>query len=267
MESDAAHLEAPTPPEPRKVPKPLSKSAEEPLYRQLYRRLRNRIEAGEFGVGGAIPPESSLMRAYGVSRITVRSALDQLVRDGLIERQRGRGSFVRSERPETRSCLSSFTDQMLALGRTPSAEVVRLETLPERERRGLELPFDDDAEVLLIERLRSVDGERAGLVRTYLLRELVPDLTEDAFSTTGRGQSLLHVLEHVCGVVLDRGEETTLPVALPAPVARLLGCAEGTAAILEMCVLADVSGREILYEEAYWGVARKQLVQRYPDRA
>lgn len=263
MESDVAPSGVPRSP---KSPRPLSKSAEEPLYRQLYRRLRSRIEAGEFGIGGAIPPESSLMRDYDVSRITVRSALEQLVRDGLIERQRGRGSFVRRERPQTRSCLSSFTDQMLALGRTPSTEVVRLEPLPEEERGGLELPFADDAEVLLIERLRSVDGKRAGLVRSYLLRELVPHLGEDAFSTTGRGQSLLFVLEHACGVVLDKGEETTEPVALPAGVARHLGCAAGTAALLKVCVLADVSGRKILFEEAYWSVAQKQLVQRYPNR-
>lgn len=243
---------------------PLSKAADEPLYRQLYVRLRRRILSGEFGVGGAIPPESQLMREYRVSRITVRAALDGLVRDGFLERQRGRGSFVRSEVPEARSCLSSFTEQMLALGREPSTEIVRLEPLPAAERAALELPFPDDAGVLLVERLRRVDGQRAGLVRTFLLAAAVPRLGAAQFTPTGRGQSLLYVLEQHCGVVLDKGKETTVPVTVPPAVARHLGCAPDAAALLKVCALEDATGRTVLFEEAYWAVAQTQLVQRYP---
>lgn len=253
-------------PDPARSPlsAPLSKGADEPLYRQLYARLRRRILSGEFGVGGAIPPESSLMREYRVSRITVRAALEQLVRDGFLDRQRGRGSFVRSEVPETRSCLSSFTEQMLALGREPSTEIVRLEPLSADERGALELPFDDDEAVLRIERLRRVDGQRAGLVRTFLLAAAAPRLSPELFTPTGRGQSLPYVLEHHCGVVLGKGEETTAPVTVPPEVADHLGCEPEAVALLKVCVLEDATGRKVLYEEAYWAVAQTRLVQRYP---
>jgi len=243
---------------------PLSKNGAAPLYRQLYLRLRSRIEEGELVPGDAFPTEAVLMETYGVSRITVRAALDQLVRDGLIERQRGRGTFVRSDASAPRSCVTSFTDQMLALGRQPSTEVLRLEEVTAEERAALDLPFAASQDVVVIDRLRSVDGEVAGLVRTYLPSTEVPELERAHFARTGRGQSLLHVLEHVCGIVLEQGEETSQPVALEADVAGTLGVAEGSAAILRTCTLADGAGAVLLYEEAYWAVAQTQLVKRYP---
>lgn len=242
----------------------LTKDGGEPLYRQLYARLRSRIQTGEFQAGDSIPPESALMSAYGVSRITVRAALDQLVREGVIERQRGRGSFVRDPDPEARSCLSSFTEQMHAVGREPTTDVVRLEPLPSAERTRVQLPFEAGTRVVLIERLRSVDGEVAGLVRTYLPQRAVAPLRREHFARSGRGQSLLYVLEHVCGIVLDKGRETTMPIALPADVADRLESEAGSAALLKTCTLADVHGRTLLYEEAYWSAAQTQLVQRFP---
>lgn len=246
---------------------PLSKDGSVPLYRQLYRRLRTRVDDGELAPGDAFPTEAALMERYGVSRITVRAALDQLVRDGLIERQRGRGTFVRSDAAAPRSCVTSFTDQMLALGREPSTELLRLEELTAEERAALDLPFAASQDVVVIDRLRSVDGAVAGLVRTYLPSAEVRELERAHFARTGRGQSLLHVLEHVCGIVLEQGEETSQPVALEADVARTLGVAEGSAAILKTCTLADVAGAVLLYEEAYWAVAQTQLVKRYPAGA
>lgn len=247
------------------APAPLAKDAAVPLYRQLYQRLRARIDVGEDAPGDALPTEAALMETYGVSRITVRAALDQLVRDGLIERQRGRGTFVRAEAGAPRSCVTSFTDQMLALGREPSTELLRLETLSPGERAERELPFEPAQDVVVIDRLRSVDGEVAGLVRTFLPSEQVPQLERAHFARTGRGQSLLHVLEHVCGIVLEQGAETSQPVALDASVARVLGVPAGSAAILKTCTLEDVSGAVLLYEEAYWAVAQTQLVKRYPS--
>jgi len=65
-----------------------------PLYYQLEVNLRNRLASGEFAPGDSLPSEGELGRQYAVSRITVRQALETLKRDGLISRQRGRGTFV-----------------------------------------------------------------------------------------------------------------------------------------------------------------------------
>ena len=242
----------------------LSRADDEPLYRQLHELLRARIMAGEFDVGDPIPAESNLMDDYDVSRITVRAALDQLVREGLIDRHRGRGSFVKAQVPEMRSCLTSFTQQMLSLGREPTTELLRLEALADGERARVTLPFPAEVEIALIERLRSVDGQKAGLVRTYLPAERVRGLSTEDFAARGAAQSLLHVLSAKCGIVLDHGQETAEPVVLEADIAGHLDRPPGTAAIRKVCVLDDVAGRTLLYEEAFWTSPQTQLVERYP---
>ena len=71
-----------------------------PLYHQLFELLHHEITAGKWKPGDLIPPEAELVRRYGVSRITVRKVLDLLVREGLIVRERGRGTHVAHPRLE-----------------------------------------------------------------------------------------------------------------------------------------------------------------------
>lgn len=163
-----------------------------PLHQQLYADLRTRIQSGEWQPGDLIPAESELTRNYKMSRITVRTALDSLVKDGLIDRFSGRGSFVKATEPQTRHCLTSFTDQVLSSGRTPSTKLIKLE-----HQKNLDdaLPFAKDQDIVMIERLRMVDDEAAALMHSYLPEVLVPDISKKHFKETGREQSLLFILE------------------------------------------------------------------------
>ncbi len=87
-----------------------------PLYRTVYDALRARILAGDYPPGAALPSEAGLVREFGVSLITVRRALQELVLDGLIERRQGVGSFVRGANHGVVVGLSSF-DADVAEGR------------------------------------------------------------------------------------------------------------------------------------------------------
>ena len=87
-----------------------------PLYRTVYDSLRDRILAGDYSPGVALPSESRLVHDYGVSLITVRRALQELVLDGFIERRQGVGSFVREANHRVVVGLSSF-DADVAEGR------------------------------------------------------------------------------------------------------------------------------------------------------
>jgi len=76
-----------------------------PLYKQLKDVLKQKITAGEFKPGEALPGERQLMETYGVSRVTVRQAIAELVNEGLLYRQHGKGTFIapkRIERPLAR---------------------------------------------------------------------------------------------------------------------------------------------------------------------
>ncbi len=240
----------------------ISKDAGRPLYVQLYEVIREQVRSGTLKPGDPIAAESELTRTFSVSRITVRAALEQLVREGYIDRHRGRGSFVRATAPDTRVCLSSFTHQMLRLGRVPRTEVLGVRVAAARSFGPRRLPFDDDEPVALIERLRTVDGERVALVRSYVPHRLVPGIAAADFASEGMGQSLLHVLEHRFGVVLDKGEETLVPAKVDAADAALLEVEPNDAIALKICVVHDVAGAPVLYEEAGWCGAQTQLVQR-----
>ncbi len=243
----------------------LSKDAGRPLYVQLYELIRDQVRAGTLKPGDAIAAESELTRTYGVSRITVRAALDQLVREGYIDRYRGRGSYVKSTNPETRACLASFTDQMLSVGRRPRTDVLGLRIDVTAAFVARTLPFSPDVEVVRIERLRWVDGVRVALVHSYIPYDLVRGIDARDFADEGPAQSLLYVLEHRFGVVLDQGEETLVPVNAQPPVTELLGVSGGDAIALKICTVRDVTGTPVLYEEASWSGPQTQLVRRVPQ--
>ncbi len=247
----------------------LAKGSGRPLHLQLYEILRDDVRHGVLKPGDLVPAESELVKAYGVSRITVRAALEHLVREGYIDRHRGRGSFVRAAIPEVRACLTSFTDQMLALGRNPGSRVLDVRVAvadafamtasPTGQSR---LPFDAGVEVVRIERLRTVDGDALAVVRSFIPHALVPGIGPHAFAERGPAQSLLHVLEHRYGVTLDKGEETIAPARADADTAFKVGIAEGDAIAIKACLVRDTSGAPVLYEVAAWCAPQTQLVQR-----
>lgn len=230
------------------------------LYKQLYTVLRSKLQDGNFQPGDLFPAESTLTKEYSVSRITVRTALDQLAADGFIERFPGKGSFVRAVEEQPRNCLTSFTDQMLSQGRTPMTKIRELKRVPAAADHPAGFPPGED--LMLIERLRFVDGKPTALVRSYLPARLVPGITVDYFEETGRGQSILYVLERHFGVVLGGGEETICPASVDAGEASLLGVPHGAAVVLKTCLVQDVAGAPVLYDEALWSAPQTQLVQR-----
>ena len=90
-----------------------------PLYQQLQRGLRQAIEKKLLGPDDALPPERDLAEDFSVSRITVRKALDGLVSEGLLTRKQGSGTFVSGRVEKNFSKLTSFSEDMIARGRTP----------------------------------------------------------------------------------------------------------------------------------------------------
>lgn len=246
----------------------LSKDADLPLYVQLYGILRGQVLSGELTPGDLIPAESELVTAYGVSRITVRAALDQLVHDGLIDRQRGRGSFVRAPAvPDARACMVSFTDQMLGAGREPGTRIAGVARGLATDLELTASPFDRDEPLVRVDRVRLVDGEPAAVMRSFLPDRRVPGLDAASFAERGPQQSLLFVLERRYGLPLDQGEETMAPATAAEPFAALLGIPAGSAVLLKTCVVRDVSGEATLYEEAYWNAPQTQRVRRVASLA
>jgi GntR family transcriptional regulator len=209
-----------------------------------------------------VPSEAELGKQYGISRITVRAALDNLSKAGLLERQVGRGTFVRASGEELWGCISSFTEQMLRAGRMPKTRLLKLEVQRDVPELSKALGLGAKEELVFIERLRLVDGQPAALVRTYIPHRFVPGISRKHFAPTGQEQSILYVLERHFGLILDEGEETTVPVCLVHPEAGLLGLKEGSPVIAKSCLIHNNQGEPLLLEQAYWCVPQTELVRR-----
>jgi GntR family transcriptional regulator len=230
------------------------------LHMQLYLNLRQQIQEGLFNTGDLFPAESELMKTHELSRITVRRALENLVADGFIERYPGKGSFVKAKEEQPRNCLTSFTQQMLSLGREPMTKLISLKQV--KAKAIANNPFGDTQEVILIERLRLVDGDIAALVKTFLPQILVPSIAKHHFQETGPAQSILYILEHHFGIVLDKGEEILTPTCVSQSEATLLGLNDGAAVLLKTCLIRNLTEEPVIYEEALWSMPQTQLVQR-----
>lgn len=104
-----------------------------PRYHQIYLVLREQLAEGRFDAAKPLPGELGLAEAFGVSRVTMRSALDRLAAEGLIVRQRGRGTFARRRAaapPPVRADLSGLLENILSMGLRTRVDLIELTTLP-----------------------------------------------------------------------------------------------------------------------------------------
>ncbi|MBE0601056.1 MAG: GntR family transcriptional regulator, partial [Firmicutes bacterium] len=128
-------------------------------YKQLMQRLKNDIIAGVYPPGERIPGEQALCAAYNVSRVTVRNALEEIVREGLLVRRQGKGTFVAQEKiKRDLGLITSFSDACEQIGLTAQTRLIErcVETATEEDRLKLQLP--EDGKVLSICRLRLAGG-------------------------------------------------------------------------------------------------------------
>ncbi len=169
-----------------------------PLYVQVSTLLRGRIARGEWPAGEQIPTETELCDAYDVSRITVRQALALLVRDGLIVRGRGKGTFVRDARlTAAPRSVSSFSTELTDLGMKPGSRIISIGTVPASTRIAAEMDTPVGTQLLKLRRLRAGDDKPIGIQTTLLIASrfegLQPLLANDV--------SLYGVIKESFGVI------------------------------------------------------------------
>jgi len=137
---------------------PLDAASPIPLYRQLEMALRRSIEARQIRPGDALPPERDIANQLGVSRITVRKALDALVAEGFLSRRQGAGTFVTRRVEKNFSKLTSFTEDMISRGLKPhSVWLSRTETIVSPEE-AIMLGLSPGARVNRLNRVRYADN-------------------------------------------------------------------------------------------------------------
>jgi GntR family transcriptional regulator len=161
----------------------INRHSKMPLYHQLYEILRGGILGGQWQPGDMLPPESELIEQYEVSRTTVRQVLDMLVNEGLIYRQRGRGTFVAHPTMEQNLVrIVSFTDDMHQRGCEPVTVVLRSELIPAPKDIAEQLKIEPGAELARIDRLRLADGEPMSVEESHLVHSYCPGVLEGDYT-------------------------------------------------------------------------------------
>ena len=192
-----------------------------PLHHQVYLDLQAALESGEFRPGSRLPTERELAERYGCSLITIRHALGELVREGRIERTRGRGTFVRSPLIERNIAgVQSFAEEMQRRGLEPATRIITSRVERAGETTALALNLQAGAPVVFLERIRLGGGEPMILEQARLPAHRFPDLLAHDLE----GRSLYDVLAAEFGARVVRARETVEP----DPAARPRGRASPT---------------------------------------
>lgn len=182
----------------------LDKTIPVPIYFQLMEIMQGYINEHDHDF--PIPTEGELCEVYGISRPTVRQAINELVVEGLILRYPGRGSFINKKKilQDFLLTIASFNDEMQAKGLKPETRVLSFceRTAPPQVCR--KLLQRSDVELYYLSRLRSIDAEPIVLVNTYLAPDIVPGI----LSHDMERESLYHVIETAFGHKIVRTQRT-----------------------------------------------------------
>jgi GntR family transcriptional regulator, N-acetylglucosamine utilization regulator len=224
----------------------LSKDLPVPLYYQLKTILLEQIRMGQMKPNDRLPAEDELAASYGVSKATVRQALNELAVAGVLRREQGRGTFVAEPKlAQGPRELTSFTEEMSNLGFRPTSKVLTQDVIEAEADVAEKLRIEEGTAVVRLKRLRIADGNPMGIQTAYIPVELAPGLTGEDFSEV----SLYSVLERKYGLLPVRAQETYFAVLLEQDEARLLNVAATSPGIAAERIAYLASGRtlELVY--------------------
>lgn len=221
-----------------------------PLYDQIERNLRDLIVNEHLKPGEAMPGEWDLAGLYGVSRLTVRRALDELVRQNWLEKKHGVGTFVRKPIMATIAAGKlSFTEQIRSIGREPSSRFINQRVIAATEKIARALNIQKGDPIIEIARVRLADNLPILFERACLSTARFPTLENHDWS---QDESLYKVLSDEYEINISAMDHTIKPVTLTETEARYLNTQAGIPALLSQIIAFTSSGVPVEYA---WSVS------------
>lgn len=193
-----------------------------PLYQQIQHLIRHRIFTREYPPGAQIPSEHQLCADLHVSRVTLREALRELVREKLLVKIQGKGTFVALNPPKRLAPVryTGFLEEMQVRVRKLTVRYLDVSQAPVTPELAKTLALDPDAtEVTVIKRMREIDGEPFSFTLNYLPVSIGQRIKPAALQT----QPLLQILQEDLKIPIVRAKETIAAAPADPDVARHLG--------------------------------------------
>jgi GntR family transcriptional regulator len=210
----------------------------------------------ELRVGDSIPSERRLAASLGVSRPTLRHAIDELVREGLLVRRHGSGTYVAESKIALPLTMTSFSEDMARRGMRPSSEVLSFETISAGAKLGQRLRISPAEPVWAIRRLRLADDVTMAIEFLHVPKRVVPKLKREDLE----GHSFYELLRERFGVVVASGVQTIEPTVTSEDEAEMLGVPLHAPAFLFERVTESERGEVVEFVRSVYRGDRYKLV-------
>lgn len=220
--------------------RPLDRNSPIPLYFQIAENLKQAITEGTLKPGDRLDNELDLTERLGVSRPTVRQAVQRLVEQGLVVRRRGLGTVVVAPRILRSVALTSLYDDLSVSGRQPATKVLDVTEIKADDELAAILSLSAGTAILSVERLRLADGTPLALMHNYLPAGLLKAEPADALAKAG-----LYELLRGQGVQLQAGEQVIGARKASGHEAKLLDAPRGATVLTMARTTYDQAGRPV----------------------
>ena len=208
-----------------------------------------RMQAGQYSIGTRLPTEELLSKTFNVSRVTIRKALELLVRAGYLTARQGSGYVVSTLSPPSSTCMVSFTDHVVNEGRVPGARLIALENPTKRIPDEVRAVFKEA--LVLVERVRTIDGIPHMLTRTWIPVRYAPTLSAGDLPETGQGQSILRVMRQTFGMHWSSASETLDCLFAEGQIGKQLAIDPTTPILSQACTALDDNGKPVFFDQVY----------------
>jgi GntR family transcriptional regulator len=234
-----------------------------PLYAQVEKALIARITDGSLSPGTRLPSEDCLVQEYAVSRTTIRAAIQSLIQRGLVEIQRGKGTFVTLPKmTQELTELTGFVEDMQTLGRKAAAKVLDQQVMAASEVVARQLALPKGSPVVRIQRVRLADGNPLSFDETYLPKELGRKITTNNLETN----PIFSLLEQKYNTPLIEAEYRLEASCADAAVATALNIDIGSPIFLIERTSYSIGHRPVDYEKLHYRGDRIRFVTRLARR-
>ena len=210
----------------------------------------------QLGVGDAIPSERQLSNDLAMSRLTVRAALDDLVREGYLIRRRGSGTFVSEPKIAQELTMTSFTEDMKRRGMVPSSKTLELRVGPAGARLGRVFHVSPSEPIVAVKRLRLADGETMAIETLHVRESRVPGLSAKDLEE----HSFYELLRDRYNLVIVGGTQTVEPTVTNEEESEELGVPLHSPALLLERTTRDARDEVVEFVRSLYRGDRYRLV-------
>lgn len=206
----------------------IQKNSPSPIYHQLEEEIKGAIQSLELVPGEMIPSEKEYTEKYGISRMTVRQAISNLVNGGYLYRQRGKGTFVAEQKLEPPlQGLTNFTEDMISRGLKPSTRVISFTEVKADHELAAKLEVEAGTAIFELERVRLADRLPMAYEKLYIPKDHALDLTEEI------AVSAIHdYVEKKFGLKIQHGKQVIEAAIAQKKEAEMLGVADASPVLL-----------------------------------